>query len=281
MILFRKPTFDEKVILIAGGASGMGRELAYLLREEGGIIVVANRKGASLDSFRQELITKNFVLQTVEVDMTEPDGVRRLADDVVAKYGRIDYFYNCVGIVQGGEVKDVPLEVAGNVIHTNVDAIIYGSYVVYRQMVAQGSGHIINLASAAGLLPTPLMPYYTASKYAVVGFTHALRAEAGAYGVKVSVACPGFVKTPIYDKSYYDNVKKQESIDVLFHRIPIQSASNAAKRILKGVRHNRATIHTWHSIHFIWILYRLFPNAYLWAAGQSAKIVRRKLQLHK
>jgi short-subunit dehydrogenase len=274
-------TFDRKVVLIAGGASGIGREIAYQLQKEDAIVVVANRHGQSLDTFRTEQADSTTAIEVQEADMTVAEDVRRLVEVVVAAHGRIDYFFNCVGIVQGGEVKDTPLDVAQHVIRTNIDAITIGSHYVYRHMVRQGSGHLINFASAAGLLPTPLMPFYTTSKSAIVGFSHALRAEAAAFGIKVSVACPGFVKTPIYEKSYYNNIQKEKSIDILFHRIPIQSPTQAATRILRGVRRNRATIHTWYSLHLAWLFYRLLPNAYIWLAGKMAQILRRRLEINR
>jgi short-subunit dehydrogenase len=266
--------YRGKVAVIAGGASGIGRALAAELAGRGAAVIVANRAGRSLEAFRSQ-----SRLASYEADMTQPAQVEELVRRVAGRYGSIDYFFNCVGIVQGGEAHDTPLDVVEDVIRTNVDAIAYGTHYVYQQMVRQGSGHIVNLSSAAGLLPTPLMSYYTFSKYGIVGFCHALRAEAADIGVRVSVVCPGFVKTPIYQKSHYNQIDKGKTIDLLFRRLPIQTPEAAARRIIRGVSRNQATIHTWFATRPVWWLYRLTPDGYIWLIGQAVKIARQRLEL--
>jgi short-subunit dehydrogenase len=274
-----RTAFDGAVVVIAGGASGIGRAMAYQLAEQGAQVVVSNRAGQSLESFRREPRPAGPRFTTYATDWTAPDEVERLVRQVVGQFGRIDYLFITVGMVQGGEVKDTPLEVIQDVVHTNIDAATIGTHYVYPRMVEQGSGHLVLFASAAGLLPTPLMAFYTLSKYGLVGFAHALRAEGRDLGVKVSVVCPAFVKTPIYEKAHYTNLDKAKTIDVLFNRLPIQSPEAAAGRILRGVARNQATIHTWFSAHAAWWLYRLSPSLYLWLAGRAARVARKRLEL--
>jgi short-subunit dehydrogenase len=265
---------DGAVVVIAGGASGIGMALSLQLAARGARVVVANRAGRSLETYRHD----HPDTPAYETDLTQAAQVEELVREVVSRYGSIDYFINSVGIVQGGEVRDTPLETAQDVLSTNLESTVIGTHYVYRQMVKQGSGHLVMLASAAGLLPTPMMAYYTMTKYGIVGFCHALRAEARDLGVKVSVVCPGFVKTPIYEKSHYDNVNKAKAIDLLFHRSPIQSPEQAAARIIRGIGRNQATIHTWWSTRVLWWGYRLSPAIYVWLSVWAVRLVRRRLK---
>jgi short-subunit dehydrogenase len=107
-------------------------------------------------------------------------------------------------------------------------------------MLRQRSGHIVNTASAAGLLATPMMAPYGAAKHAVVGLSRSLRAEAADHGVRVSVVCPGFIRTNIFEASRYVGYDR----DQLLKRLPFRmiEADSAARRILNGVKRNRALI---------------------------------------
>jgi short-subunit dehydrogenase len=124
-------------------------------------------------------------------------------------------------------------------------------------MVRQGFGHIVNTASMAGLVPVPMETAYVTTKYAVVGLSLSLREEAKQLGVKVSVVCPGFVRTGIYDAGTVLKVRRE----ALIARIPLRpiGAPRAAQVILKGVSRNKAVITTPFYARIFWWLYRLHP----------------------
>jgi short-subunit dehydrogenase len=118
--------------------------------------------------------------------------------------------------------------------------VVHGVHAAYPLMIAQGQGHIVNTASLAGISPSPGLTPYSASKHAVVGLSRSLRAEARQYGVKVSVVCPGMVKTPILERS------ETRSLDgdalrakLMFGAI---TPDDCAKQILTGVRKNKDTV---------------------------------------
>lgn len=255
--------FKDKIVMITGGASGMGKELAKQLGAQGAVIIVADINTTAGESLIKELRLNGVSTSFQSVDMVDQEAVQQLIQSVVSTHGRLDYMINGVGIVMGGEVQDTNLSNWHKVMTNNVEGISNGMHFAYQQMVLQGHGHIINFASAAGLFPVPIMTIYGASKFAIVGLTHGLRAEAKDMGVKVSVVCPGIVKTPIYESAIYEEVDKDKAIDLFMNKLPSQETPVAVGRIIKGIQRNKATIMTWYPAYIYWWLYRLSPALYI------------------
>ncbi len=190
------------------------------------------------------------------MDVTDFEAVKALVEETVREHGRIDYLFNNAGIVVGGEARDVPLEDWRAVIDTSLYGVVHGVLAAYPIMLKQGSGHIVNTASLAGLIPAAGEISYTAAKYGIVGLSHALRSEAADLGVKVSVVCPGFIETPILHTL---KVVKLDP-DKLQAQIPkAMPADQCAREILRGVERNKATIAPTTSAKVLWRLYRYAP----------------------
>jgi len=120
-----------------------------------------------------------------------------LVGQIFADQGRLDYLFNNAGIAATGDAAHYTLESWRKVVEVNVMGVVHGAQAAYPAILRQGFGHIVNIASTAGLLPTPSLVSYAASKHAVVGLSRALRAEAQSRGVRVSVVCPGVIRTPM------------------------------------------------------------------------------------
>ncbi|MGN6635526.1 MAG: SDR family NAD(P)-dependent oxidoreductase [Oryzihumus sp.] len=174
---------QQRVVLISGGASGIGAALATAHARLGDTVVVADIHPS--DPAHEHL------------NVTDRQANARVARRVVDEHGRIDVFYNNAGIATGGLVEELSPEHWDHTIDVNLRGVVHGIEAVYPLMRAQRSGHIVNTASLAGLLPAPVMAPYTATKHAVVALSQALRMEARAHGVKVTAVCPGFVDTPL------------------------------------------------------------------------------------
>jgi short-subunit dehydrogenase len=127
-------------------------------------------------------------------------------------------------------------------------------------MVKQGSGHIVNTSSGAGLVPTPLLTAYSTTKHAVIGLSTGLRAEGAGLGVKVSVVCPGFIDTPIFDATEYVNTDKENAWAVLPRGLKMMSAADCARAVLRGVARNRGIIPVQAPAYILWWLNRLHPG---------------------
>jgi NAD(P)-dependent dehydrogenase (short-subunit alcohol dehydrogenase family) len=189
-------TWRGTAALITGGGSGIGRALARALAQRGAHTYVADLDFAAARAVAGECGAGATAL---ELDVRDPARFRACVDEVVGAHGRIDYLFNVAGIGVSGEAHEIPLEAWDRIIDVNVRGVVNGIAAAYPRMVAQGSGHIVNTASLAGLVATPLLTPYAMSKHAIVGLSTSLREEAAGLGVRVSVLCPAAVETPMLD----------------------------------------------------------------------------------
>jgi NAD(P)-dependent dehydrogenase (short-subunit alcohol dehydrogenase family) len=196
--------------------------------------------------------------EAVELDVTIEENVRKIVEKTASDKGRLDYIFNNAGI--GGEVQDMNLDQWKRIVDVNLWGVIHGTLAAYRVMIKQGSGHIVNTAFGAGLVPTPLLTAYSMTKHAVVGLSTGLRAEAAGLGVKVSVVCPGFIDTPIFDSSTYVNTSKEIVWSVLPSGLKMMSARDCARAALRGVARNRGIIPVQAPAYLLWWLNRLNPR---------------------
>jgi NAD(P)-dependent dehydrogenase (short-subunit alcohol dehydrogenase family) len=252
--------FKDKVAIVTGGASGIGRALcAELARRGAAAIVVADidTEGA------RAVATANRCVQAMHVDVCRAADVQMLVDETASRHGRLDLMINNAGIAICGEVRDLTLDHWRRVLDVNLWGVICGTTAAYRVMVDQGFGHIVNVASLDGLTPMPRAAPYTAAKHAVVGLSTALRIEGAELGVKVSVACPGTVQTNILDTADFVGIKRGEAVAEMQSGFKMADPADCARAILRGVECNQAIIvDTWLNRMF-WHLYRLSPSLYI------------------
>ncbi|MEQ8233644.1 MAG: SDR family oxidoreductase [Gammaproteobacteria bacterium] len=226
-----------EVAVITGGASGIGLALGSALAARGATVVLADIDGDAAQSAAARLGPR---ASAVTLDVTDAAAVAAVVADTVEQHGRLDLMVNNAGIAISGEVRDIAVEHWRRVVEVNLMGVVHGCDAAYKQMVKQGHGHIVNIASLAGLVPFPTNASYCATKHAVVGLSQSLRAEGEALGVKVSVVCPGFVATNIFEASQAINVPQEQlAANIPFKLVP---AEEAARRILAGVAKNRAVI---------------------------------------
>ena len=249
--------FKEKIAIVTGGASGIGRAVCEQLCKRGATVVVADINGEGAGEVASGISETGGRAQASQMDVAREEDVQKLIDETASEHGRLDYMFNNAGICVVGEERDVSLDHWRSVLDVNLFGVIYGTRAAYSLMVKQGFGHIINTASLAGLIPATQEISYTASKHAVVGISNSLRLEGAELGVKVSVVCPGFVQTGVFDAILAVNVDKEK----LMGKIPFKmEATKAAQEILRGVARNRATIVFPAYARIIWWLYRLHPS---------------------
>jgi short-subunit dehydrogenase len=271
-----RATFKNKVVIVAGGASGMGKEVVRQLAEVASRVIILDRNkhaGTELATSMPESVMFRAV------EMTNSDEVTHILREINKEMGPIDYFFNFAGSFLGGEMRDTPVADWHEIMEKNVAPAINGTVAIYDLMQKNGRGHIVNVASAAGLFPVPAMSIYGGSKSAVIGLSLGLRLEAKTFNIKVSVVCPTIVQTPLYDTAIYNGLDRPKALDLLKNHIKVQQPDVAARRIIKGVIKNKPIIHTALSTHLAWGLYRISPSLYIALSRRSLKLYRRTLRL--
>lgn len=232
-------SFKDKVAIVTGGGSGIGEALCLELARRGAHVVVADIDSYDAKRVAEAIEANGGRAQSRPADVSQEGDVKRLVEETAAAHGHLDYMFNNAGIAIGGDARDLTLDQWRRVLDVDLYGVLYGALAAYKIMVRQGSGHIVNVSSAVGLLPQPLNAPYSTAKHAVVGFSRSLRLEGAGLGVKVSVVCPGYVRTNIYQNAVVVNMPRQEAI-----RPPAKmlSAAQAAREILAGVARNQAVI---------------------------------------
>ncbi len=181
----------SKVTIITGAANGIGLNLANdLLRQQAYTLILCDIDLAKLTS---EFADSRAVCY--RLDVTDAVGWQALIESIVAEHGRLDLICNIAGIIEPAWIEESTMDSLDRHIDINVKGVLYGTKLASEQMVRQGNGHIINIASLAGIAITPGISLYGASKHAVRGFTLTLAAELRDKGVAVTCICPGLVDT--------------------------------------------------------------------------------------
>ena len=187
---------DLPVVFVTGAASGIDRAVAEALRDSGAYQLVL----ADIDLVGLEAtFSADDRVACSHLDVTDRVAWQTVVGGAVERYGRLDIMLNVAGVIRPGYVYNDMGDFVDYHIDVNVKGVMYGSQFAAAQMVKQGFGHIINIASLAGIAPVPGLSQYTASKFAVRGYTLAIANELKPKGVAVTSICPGLVDTPMLD----------------------------------------------------------------------------------
>lgn len=191
----------DKVVVITGGASGIGLAMARRFATDGATLVLADIEEDTLGAAVAELSDSGATVSGVRTDVTDPASFAALRDDTLSRHGAVHVLCNNAGVAAGGPAWEVSLDVWRWVMDVNVFGVINGIHTFVPTMIEQGEGHVVNTASIAGLIAAPGIGPYTASKQAVVSISETLLQDLAAAGhpVGVSVLCPAFVKTRIHE----------------------------------------------------------------------------------
>jgi NAD(P)-dependent dehydrogenase (short-subunit alcohol dehydrogenase family) len=257
-------TVSGKTALVTGGASGIGAAFVARLAEAGAHVWIADRQVESGERLARRLRRLGCTAHAIELDVRSPSSFQDAVDEVVKTSGRIDYLFNNAGIGVGGEVASYALADWTDVFDVNLLGVVHGIQAVYPIMLEQGRGHIVNTASLAGLISSPGMASYSASKHAVVGLSKALRIEARRRGVTVSVLCPGVIDTPILTGGAYGRPRPNSGGRKEFFGLPRglrpMAPEPLADRALRAVVRGEATIVVPAMARASWYLERISPE---------------------
>ncbi len=269
--------YKNSIVVVAGGASGIGEQIVRQLAPHVKEIVILDRNTATGSSIAEEITNVSFET----IDMNKYGEVKTILRNINKRYGTIDFFFNLAGTFMAGEIRDTPIEKWQQIFESNITPIANGTSVIYEIMRSNGHGHIINTASSAGLFPVPIMNIYGATKSAVISLTQGLHMEAKTFGIRVSVACPTIVETPLYNTALYAGLDKSKALDYLKNQANIQQPDAAAYEIIKGASKNKLVIHTAFSTRLGWGVYRISNGLYLRIAERVFERYRKTLRKEK
>ncbi len=274
--------FDGAVAIITGGASGIGAALARELAQRGSEVVLADLQRELAEEVVDGIRKAGGNARARELNVADFPAVEALVQETVQRTGRLDYMFNNAGIGILGLYSQYRIDDWKTILDTNLRGVIHGSLAAYQVMLKQRFGHIVNTASMAGL--TTLLGGgvgYGTTKHAIVGLSTILRAEASLSGIRVSVLCPGVIRTPILEGGKYcinllENVSPQQLL-ALFERFRPMAPEKFAVKALNAIANNKAiiVIPRWYKLY--WWLERISPSLGIRMARRSIRYALKAL----
>jgi len=263
-----------RLVVITGGASGIGRALASAFKEKGCRVVLADiDEEGGLEAARDLGDARFFPL-----DVTDAGAVEDFASSLEEEMGGVDVLVNCAGITLLAEVVDTALEDWRRVMDVNLWGPIHLMHAFLPRMYRRRRGHVVNVASDGGLFPVAGLGAYAATKYALVGLSEILYAEASCYGVKVTVVCPWATWTPIIDKAEvrgYDLQAKKKASAYL--RYVCDRPERLAVKIVRAVEKDKPVLVHYPPGKFLDLWHRLSRRSFLAASALLYKGPGRRL----
>ncbi len=260
---------NESVAVITGAASGIGRALAIrLAREPIAGIAIADINGEGLAETARLITNRNLPVSTHVVDVADEGQMKIFVDSVVARHGRATHIVNNAGVALGGTVREVSLDDIRWLVNVNFWGVVYGTKLFLPVLEKQKSAHIINISSIFGIVAPAGNAAYSASKFAVRGFSEALRHELENTNILVSVVHPGGIKTNIANSARigagieYTEAERLEKVEKFNERLAATTAEQAADVIVKGIKRRKTRILIGADARLLSLFARIFPRRY-------------------
>lgn len=268
--------FFGKKTLITGAGSGIGRATAFELAQAGAHLILTDINRDSVEQTATRARAMGAEVETHLVDVSDYDDMKALADKVHRTHGALDILVNNAGVGIGGDFLSTPVEDWHWVLGINLMGVVHGCKVFAPQMVTRKSGHIVNVASAAGYFAAPDMTAYSASKHAVMGLTESLRAEFAAYDIGVSAICPGIINTNIVATGRMHGTTGQNQQKLVgFYKRRNYGPEHVARAIADAIRLNKAVVPVSPEAWAMYEAKRFTPGLMDWMARSP---VMRKLR---
>jgi NADP-dependent 3-hydroxy acid dehydrogenase YdfG len=257
--------FDGKVAVVTGAGSGIGQALAIELGRSGAKLAISDVDTEGLAATEERLTAIGAPVKVDRLDVTEREAFELYAAAVKEHYGAVNQIYNNAGISFMGSIEASQFKDIERVMDVDYWGVVNGTKVFLPHLIASGDGHIVNISSVFGLLAVPGQGAYNAAKFAVRGFTEALRQEMLVAGHPVKVTCvhPGGIKTAIARNSAaVEGVDQAELAKFFDKKLASTSAQKAARVILDGVRRNRARVLVGNDAKALDLLARVTGSGY-------------------
>jgi 3-oxoacyl-[acyl-carrier protein] reductase len=200
----------NKVAIVTGSSSGIGKAIALRFAAEGAKVVVVARRKALCEQTAKQICQKGGEAFVVQADVSHENQVELLFDKTVQQYGRVDVAVNNAGIFGGRRIGETTTKAFDEVINVNLRGTFFCCRAAFRQMKKQGGGIIINMSSVAGVQAWSGTGTYSASKHGVMALTRALADEGKPYNIRVSAICPGGVADELVDATEEEILRSEK-----------------------------------------------------------------------
>jgi len=262
-----------KVAVITGSGSGIGQATAIALAKEGCDLALADINQAGMEVTAGEVKTFGVNLSQHTINVASKKEMMRFAEEVMKRHGHVHIIVNNAGVSVFGDFIEQSIEDIEWVLGINLWGVIYGCKFFLPYLEMEKEGHIVNVSSSSGILPTPKMSTYTASKFAVRGLSESIRSELARYNIGVTSVHPGMIKTniPYATKFREEDRKKQEVGAAMFSRFG-HSSDKVADKIVKAIKNNSQRILIGPEAYLMDIMKRLFPVTSDYLNGRLSRL---------
>ena len=237
--------FAGKVAVVTGAGSGIGQALAIELGRSGASVAISDVDTEGLAATEDRLKAIGARVKSDRLNVTERESFLLYADSVAEHFGKVNQIYNNAGIAFTGDIEISQFKDMERVMDVDYWGVVNGTKAFLPHLIASGDGHVVNVSSVFGLFSVPGQAAYNAAKFAVRGFTEALRQEMALAGHPVKVSCvhPGGIKTAIArNATAAEGLDAEELAKTFDKKLASTTPEKAAKVILDGVRKNKARI---------------------------------------
>jgi short-subunit dehydrogenase len=241
-----------RVVVVTGASSGIGAATAVACGRAGMRVVLAARRADRLAAVAGEVRAAGGEARVIPTDVADEPGVRALIDGTVEAWGRVDILVNNAGVGILATVDQTAPAEFEQIVRINYLGAVYGVLAALPHMRRRQAGHIVNVASVIGKRASPFRAAYVASKFALVGFSEALRMELRGTGIDVTCVCPIGTATEFHEV-------EPNRLGIPGRGGPIQSADHVARAIVRVLRHPRAEVHPYPPARLLFLANAVAP----------------------
>jgi len=253
--------FPHKRMLITGGGSGLGRALALEFASRGWKIGIAEINPERAQSSSEKVVQAGGHGLAITCDVTKIDDLQAAADQIQDRWGGVDVVINNAGVAAAGYMEKIALDKWEWILATNLKSVIYGCRVFIPVLKQQGRGHIVNVASCAGIASLPEMSCYNVTKAGVISLSETLKVELATFNIGVTLLAPTFFQTNLMDQFYSPDPRQRHMANRFFEKSRC-SAADVACHTYRAVKRNKFYVLPQADAKLLWIIKRLSPEFY-------------------
>lgn len=268
---------NERIVLVTGAGAGLGEAMTERFIKSGAVVVACDLHADRVESLAQRLGAR---VLPMGMDVTSQTDWARVVDQVADQLGRLDVLINNAGVAAAGTLEDTPIDDWRWVMDIDLMGVVLGCQAVLPVLRQERRGHIINVASVAGLAAAPQINAYGTAKAAVIAMSEMLRAEVKDDGIEVSALCPAFVKTRLTETMRASEDHFEHRVKRWMERSGV-SANDVAEVVYRSVEKPKFMLLTHPETKWLWRIKRWAPELYFQMVLRSARKARKRQESSK